>query len=138
VSSPSPCKRAPAVTPLVQTMLADRGRPSSSLVSGLRPGFVRHRNQLLIPAGVHDFTVRDLTFPRPDRLRYILSAVINFFFFAEEQGERVLRPLEDEMNELAKEEVALIEENQKLREKIEEEKYVAVRSAVACYGLPES
>ncbi|GAA5976032.1 hypothetical protein JCM10908_005363 [Rhodotorula pacifica] len=86
-------------------------------------------NQLLIPAGVHDFTVRDLTFPRPDRLRYILSAVINFFFFAEEQGERVLRPLEDEMNELAEEEVALIEENQKLREKIEEEKGVRLQNA---------
>ncbi|POY72648.1 hypothetical protein BMF94_4476 [Rhodotorula taiwanensis] len=78
-------------------------------------------NQLLIPSGVHDFTVRDLTLPRPDRLRYILSAVINFYFFAEEQGERVLRPLQDEMTELAQEEVALIEENQKLRDRIEEE-----------------
>lgn len=62
-----------------------------------------------------------MTLPRPDRLRYILSAVINFYFFAEEQGERVLRPLQDEMTELAQEEVALIEENQKLRDRIEEE-----------------
>ncbi|TNY24474.1 Nuf2 family-domain-containing protein [Rhodotorula diobovata] len=78
--------------------------------------------QLTRPCGLGDFTLNDLTHPTSKRLIQVLSAIVNFNFFAEEQGDRVFRPLEDEFDKLAQEEGALIEENERLRDKIADER----------------
>ncbi|GAA5835853.1 hypothetical protein JCM9279_002119 [Rhodotorula babjevae] len=78
--------------------------------------------QLTRPCGLDDFTLNDLTRPTSQRLVQVLSAIINYFYFTEEQGQRVLRPLEEDFEKLLQEEGALIEDNEVLRERIAEER----------------
>ncbi|BGP38711.1 kinetochore-associated Ndc80 complex subunit nuf2 [Rhodotorula kratochvilovae] len=78
--------------------------------------------QVTRPCGLGDFTLHDLTHPTSKRLVQVLSAIVNFHFFAEEQAERVYNPLEEEFGSLAQEEGALIEENEQLRERIAAER----------------
>ncbi|GAA5872248.1 hypothetical protein JCM8547_004794 [Rhodosporidiobolus lusitaniae] len=79
-------------------------------------------SQLLERCAVHDFTIRDMTAPTPKRFQSIMSAILNFYFFEQDLGDRVLRPLEDEVNQLGEEEEQLVTENAELRERIEQEK----------------
>lgn len=98
---------------------AERRRLTSS-------SFARtHSQQLTQPSGLGDFTLRDLTHPTSKRIVQVLSAIVNFYFFQEEQGDRVFRPLEDEFEKLVQEEGVLIEENEQLREKIAAERCVS-------------
>ncbi|GAA6002338.1 uncharacterized protein JCM10292_006609 [Rhodotorula paludigena] len=85
--------------------------------------------QLTQPSGLGDFTLRDLTHPTSKRIVQVLSAIVNFYFFQEEQGDRVFRPLEDEFEKLVQEEGVLIEENEQLREKIAAEREARARNA---------
>ncbi|BGP14677.1 hypothetical protein JCM10213_006243 [Rhodosporidiobolus nylandii] len=78
--------------------------------------------QLLERCAVVDFTIKDLTAPTPKRFREILSGIVNFFFFEQEEGSRVLQPLEDEVEQLAAEEEQLVNENAELRERIDQER----------------
>jgi hypothetical protein len=80
--------------------------------------------QLLERCAVGDFTIKDLTAPTAKRFQANLSGILNFYFFEQDQGDRVLRPLEDEVEHLAAEEEGLITENAELRERIEQEKCV--------------
>ncbi|GAA6034354.1 hypothetical protein JCM8097_002684 [Rhodosporidiobolus ruineniae] len=77
--------------------------------------------QLLERCAVHEFTIKDLTAPTAKRFQVILSGIINFYFFEQDQGDRILRPIEDEEDRLAAEEEQLVQENAELRERIEQE-----------------
>ncbi|GAA6002033.1 hypothetical protein JCM10207_003047 [Rhodosporidiobolus poonsookiae] len=79
-------------------------------------------NQLLSRCAVHDFTVKDLNAPTPARFKAVLSGIVNFFFFEQEQGDRILRPLEDEIEQLAQEEDQLVTTNAELRERLDKER----------------
>lgn len=81
--------------------------------------------QLLERCAVGDFTIKDLTAPTAKRFQANLSGILNFYFFEQDQGDRVLRPLEDEVEHLAAEEEQLMTENAELRERIEQEKCVS-------------
>jgi hypothetical protein len=83
-----------------------------------------YSTQLLERCAVGDFTIKDLTAPTAKRFQANLSGILNFYFFEQDQGDRVLRPLEDEVEHLAAEEEGLITENAELRERIEQEKCV--------------
>ncbi|GAA5910622.1 hypothetical protein JCM6882_001042 [Rhodosporidiobolus microsporus] len=78
--------------------------------------------QLLERCAVNDFTIKDLTAPTAKRFQSILSGILNFYFFEQDQGERVLRPLEDEIEQLANEEEQTVAENAELRERLEKER----------------
>ncbi|GAA5967486.1 hypothetical protein JCM11641_000563 [Rhodosporidiobolus odoratus] len=78
--------------------------------------------QLLERCAVADFTIKDLTAPTAKRFREVLSGIVNFFFFEQEQGANVLQPLEDEVEHLANEEDQLGNEVAELKERIAQER----------------
>ncbi|GAA6010264.1 hypothetical protein JCM11491_005418 [Sporobolomyces phaffii] len=79
-------------------------------------------SQLLIPCRITDFTIKDLTAPTPNRFRQVLSAIINFHFFAQERDGEILQPWHEEQREAEEQEQALVEKNAALRAKIDSEK----------------
>ncbi|GAA5965419.1 hypothetical protein JCM3765_002372 [Sporobolomyces pararoseus] len=79
-------------------------------------------SQLLIPCRITDFTIKDLTAPTPNRFRQVLSAIINFHFFAQERENEILQPWHDEQHELEEQEQSYLDSNAEFRAKIEEEK----------------
>lgn len=80
------------------------------------------RNQLLTLAGIDDFTVKDLSAPTAVRVRHVLSGIINFFLFEQEQAAEILEPLQDEQEELHAEEARLVEQMERVRLEIAQEK----------------
>ncbi|GAA5869667.1 hypothetical protein JCM16303_000542 [Sporobolomyces ruberrimus] len=79
-------------------------------------------SQLLIPCRITDFTIKDLTAPTANRFRQVLSAIINFHFFAQERETEILQPWHEEQREAEEQEQSLLEKNAALRAKIDEEK----------------
>ncbi|CEQ41473.1 SPOSA6832_03186, partial [Sporobolomyces salmonicolor] len=79
-------------------------------------------NQLLLRCSIDDFTTKDLTAPTAKRFREVLSGIINFFFFASEQEDKILAPLEEELKQSEQHELELVERNAELKEKIEHER----------------
>lgn len=81
-------------------------------------------NQLMQLAAIYDFSVKDLTSPTPERTRRILSGLINFVLFQNEQAQGVLHPLEDRLDELGRQQDALARENADTERAIQEKQYV--------------
>ncbi|GAA5858459.1 hypothetical protein JCM1840_001216 [Sporobolomyces johnsonii] len=79
-------------------------------------------NQLLLRCSIDDFTTKDLTAPTAKRFREVLSGIINFFFFASEQEDKILAPLEEELKQSEQHELELVERNAELKDKIEQER----------------
>ncbi|GAA5915437.1 uncharacterized protein JCM6883_007159 [Sporobolomyces salmoneus] len=79
-------------------------------------------SQLLIPCRITDFTIKDLTAPNANRFRQVLSAIINFHFFAQERDSEILQPWHEEQREAEELEQGLLEKNATMRAKIDEEK----------------
>lgn len=77
---------------------------------------------MLSLAAIDDFTTRDLSAPSVLRIRHVLSGVINFFLFEQEQAAEFLEPLQDEQEELAAQETKLLQRNEELRELLAGEK----------------
>lgn len=78
----------------------------------------RAANAMLQTCGVHDFTLMDLSRPEPQRVRRILSAVINYARFREEhlrECEPLVRICEKNVEEMR----AAEDENSTLKNKIE-------------------
>ncbi|KAK4051944.1 kinetochore-associated Ndc80 complex subunit nuf2 [Microbotryomycetes sp. JL201] len=78
--------------------------------------------QLLNLAQIDDFTIQDLTAPTGQRFYYVLSGLMNFYDFELEEREHSLLPLQKENEELVDKEEALIQEIQKKKDMIEDEK----------------
>ncbi|KAM0788276.1 hypothetical protein ACM66B_001424 [Microbotryomycetes sp. NB124-2] len=78
--------------------------------------------QLLSLAQIDDFTIQDLTAPTGQRFYYVLSGLMNFYDFELEEREHSLLPLQKENEELVDKEEALIQEIQKRKDMIEQEK----------------
>jgi hypothetical protein len=79
-------------------------------------------SQLLIPCRITDFTIKDLTAPTQTRFRQVLSAIINFHFFAQERENEILQPWHEEQREVEEQEQTLLEKNAALRASIDEER----------------
>jgi len=79
-------------------------------------------SQLLHTCCINDFTIKDLTAPNPTRFRQVLSAIINFHFFAQERDNEILQPLFEEQRAAEEQEQQLLEKNATLRAKIDQEK----------------
>jgi len=77
---------------------------------------------MLSLAAIDDFTVKDLSAPSVLRIRHVLSGVINFFLFEQEQAQEFLEPLQDEQEELAAQETRFLQRNEELREQLAAEK----------------
>jgi hypothetical protein len=75
----------------------------------------------LIPCCITDFTIKDLTAPTPARFRQVLSAIINFHFFATERQAEHLDPWHDEQKAAEDQEQIMLEKNAALRAQIDEE-----------------
>ena len=84
---------------------------------------------MLTLAAIDDFTTRDLSAPTVLRIRHVLSGVINFFLFEQEQAAEFLEPLQDEQEELAAQETKLLQRNEELREQLAAEKERRARNA---------
>ncbi|GAA5938460.1 uncharacterized protein JCM15063_000744 [Sporobolomyces koalae] len=78
-------------------------------------------SQLLIPCRITDFTIKDLTAPTANRFRQVLSAIINFHFFAQERDSEILQPWHEEQREAEEQEQALLDKTAALRAKIDQE-----------------
>lgn len=72
-------------------------------------------------AMVEDFTMRDLRDPQAPRVRRILSALINFHLFQQEQAHLIDR-LETDYDAIAQERLNLIDQVEEMKLKIEEKK----------------
>lgn len=77
-------------------------------------------SQLMFLATVNDFSSKDLTAPTPERVRRILSGLINFVLFQNEQAQQVLYPLEDRLDELGRQQETLARENAETERAIQE------------------
>lgn len=80
--------------------------------------FYRQAQRLMWEVGVEDFSLRDLVRPEPPRLRLLLSAVINFAKFREEQLS-VFEELSRRGEEAETERAKLMERETELRARIE-------------------
>lgn len=77
-------------------------------------------SQLMSLATIYDFSSKDLTAPTPERVRRILSGLINFVLFQNEQAQQVLYPLEDRLDELGRQQETLARENAETERAIQE------------------
>jgi len=68
-------------------------------------------------ACLDDFSVRDIRDPQPPRVRRVLSALLNFYLFEQDQMPRLMT-LEDQAEEIAKTEHDM------------ERKHVSLQSAI--------
>lgn len=80
-------------------------------------------NQVMQWACLDDFSVKDIRDPQPARLRRILSALLNFYLFEQDQMPR-LAHLEESSEELAKEEHDYERKMVELQDAIERKKCV--------------
>lgn len=74
--------------------------------------------QIMQCASIHDFSDRDLTLPTPERVRRILSGLINFALFEGEQADLTLRPLEKGLEDLQSQRAQLLDREAELMERI--------------------
>ncbi|MBW0527486.1 hypothetical protein O181_067201 [Austropuccinia psidii MF-1] len=75
-------------------------------------------DQIMRCASIYDFSDRDLTSPSPERLRRILSGIVNFVLFENEQAEVTLRPLEASLEDLQAQRSQLLDREAELIEQI--------------------
>lgn len=78
-------------------------------------------------AAIDDFTVKDLTAPTHNRVKQILSGLINFRLFEQEQAEEYFNPVQEEDDAFETREGALIADNQRLREDMDRFMFVHSR-----------
>jgi kinetochore protein Nuf2 len=77
----------------------------------------------MVWACMEDFSPRDIRDPQPPRLRRILSALVNFYLFEQDQMEK-LEALEAQSEELAKGEHAAERRHVELQNDIGKKKWV--------------
>jgi kinetochore protein Nuf2 len=78
----------------------------------------RLRNQLLKRAAIDHFSLKDLTAPDSIRFKRILSGLINFRLFEQEQAAEYYTPVQQEDEHFEKQEHVLLQKNHALREDI--------------------
>lgn len=82
-------------------------------------------NQILERAAIEDFTLTDLTLAMSSsRLRTILSGLINFRLFEQEQAAEYLSPVQLEADEFETRENMLMSENERLASEMARLSYV--------------
>ncbi|KAJ1962598.1 kinetochore-associated Ndc80 complex subunit nuf2, partial [Dimargaris xerosporica] len=84
--------------------------------------FSRHIGRLMREVGIDDFSLRDILKPEPGRVRKIISAVINFAKFREEQMV-IYDKYVNQADELAQELEQLQNEQQELQDQISQAKH---------------
>ncbi|CAH7685309.1 Nuf2 family-domain-containing protein [Phakopsora pachyrhizi] len=75
-------------------------------------------DQVMRCAAIYDFSDRDMTSPTPERVRRLLSGVVNFFLFESEQAQQILHPLEEGLEQLQTQRVQLLEREAEFVERI--------------------
>jgi kinetochore protein Nuf2 len=86
--------RREVVEPIAQALSEDQQYPEVHYDSLVFLAFYRSLVQLMESAGISDFTFDDITKPTTERLRLILSSVINMFRFKSERMPVIERYLE--------------------------------------------
>lgn len=84
-------------------------------------------DQLMHWACLDDFSVKDIRDPQPARLRRILSALVNFYLFEQDQMPRLVH-LEEASEGLAREEHELERRMVELQDAIEKKRCVALHT----------
>lgn len=77
--------RKESLEPIVRAAGEQQDFPEGNFEAALLMSFFRSLTQLMQECNVHDFCFNDLLKPEPDRLRFLLSNLINFLRF---RGER--------------------------------------------------
>ena len=84
----------------------------------------KYSQQIAHNAQSHNFSIRDLVYPEPERTRNILSAIINLIKFAEER-DGFIKKLREQSVSAQMEREQTLQKIDELKEKIAEIKWVA-------------
>lgn len=129
--------RKETIEPLVRAGAEDMEYPEGLYDAGMLTVFFQNLNTLMTECGVLDFTLNDFQQPRSDRLKFILSCIINFLRFRTDRNELIQSYYVkgEQARERAEQ---LYDENEQLKQRILELKALREKEAPAVAQAQET